>query len=171
MKTKIITAPHPLLREKSKPVNPQTRKVARVVEALITTLEATKEPQGIGLSAVQIGQPLRIFIIKKGQRFVPFINPKIVWRSEKKLTEVLTEKQRYLEGCLSLPGYYGFVNRPYQVRLIWRNLEGKTKEKKFEGKLAVCVQHEYDHLDGILFTDHLLKQGGKIYQFSTPGVE
>lgn len=167
-KTKIITAPNPILRQKSKPVKMTNsgadKKTRKLATALINTVQITKEPKGVGLSAVQIGKPVRIFVIKQEGGFVPFINPKITWQSKKKISQKLKNAHYYLEGCLSVPGYYGFVDRPYTVRLKWQDLERKNHQGKFEGKQSAYIQHEYDHLEGILFIDRILEQGGKIYK-------
>lgn len=175
---KIRIAPDPILRQKSKPINLPARpsggpagkagkidrKTKKLVADLIDTAKAAQEPKGVGLSAVQIGKPLRIFVIKQGKKFISFINPKITFKSKKSLTDVLEKEKLFMEGCLSIPGYYGFVERPYAVKLKWLDLAGKTHQKKFEGKQSAYVQHELDHLNGLLFVDRLLEQAGKIYK-------
>lgn len=171
---KILTVPNPILRQKSKPVKKISskggpafgwdKKIKQLVVDLINTAKAAKEPKGLGLSAIQIGKPVRVFVIKKGRKFVPFINPKIVWRSPKKVSQVLEKEKIFMEGCLSIPSYYGFVNRPYAIKLKWQDLKGKAHEEKFEDKEACFIQHELDHLNGVLFVDRILEQGGKIYQ-------
>jgi len=163
---KIITVPNPILRQKSKPVKnlPSDRQVKKLVDDLIDTARAAKEPRGVGLSAVQIGMPVRVFVIKKDKKFTPFINPKITWRSKKNFSQVSEEENLFLEGCLSVPSYYGFVDRPFAIKIQWQDLKGKTHSEKFENKESAYIQHEFDHLDGILFVDCILKQGGKIYK-------
>lgn len=167
MSPKIITVPNPLLRRKSKPVNLPVggdKKIRNLVNELIKTAKAAEEPRGVGLSAVQIGKPVRIFVAKKGEKFVPFINPKITWRSKKLLSQTLEKERLFLEGCLSVPGYYGFVNRPSAIKLKWQDLEGKVHQQKFKGKESTYIQHEHDHLNGILFVDRILEQEDKIYK-------
>jgi len=163
---KIITVPNPILSQKSKPVKnlPANRQVEKLVTDLIDTARAAEEPKGVGLSAVQIGKLVRVFVIKRGKRFVPFINPKITWRSKKMFGQVLEKEKQFMEGCLSVPSFYGFVDRPYSIKLKWQDLKGKTHREKFEDKEAAYIQHELDHLDGALFVQQILKQGGKIYQ-------
>ncbi len=161
---KIITVPNPKLRQKSKPVKKIDKKIKQLVKNLIETAKAAEEPKGVGLSAIQIDKPLRVFVIKRGNKFTPFINPKILWQSKKNLAQVLEKEKLLLEGCLSIPGFYGFVDRPYAVKLKWQDLEGKNHQEKFAEKEATFVQHEFDHLNGILFTDHILKQKGKIFK-------
>lgn len=164
MNPKIITVPNPLLRQKSKPVKKIDKKTKKLANDLVKTAKAAEEPKGVGLSAVQIGKPVRIFVVKQGERFIPFINPEITWRSKKLLSQTLEKERLFLEGCLSVPGYYGFVNRPSAIKLKWQDLEGKVHQQKFETKEAIYIQHEYDHLEGILFVDRILEQEGKIYK-------
>jgi peptide deformylase len=161
---KIITVSNPKLRQKSKPVKKIDKKIKQLVKNLIETAKAAEEPKGVGLSAIQINKPIRVFIIKRGNKFTPFINPKITWQAKNKLSQVLEKEKLLLEGCLSIPGFFGFVDRPYAVKLQWQDLEGKKHQEKFEDKEATFVQHELDHLNGILFTDHILKQKGKIFK-------
>jgi len=180
---KIITAPNPLLRQKSKPVSnlPANRdkKIRKIINDLLETVKSASDPEGLGLSAIQIGQEVRIFVAKTGKptyqqagNFEVFINPKIIETSKKKLSQILPKSKQFFEGCLSLPEIYGFVDRPYQVKMEWQDEKGKKHVRLFTNKLSVCVQHEFDHLEGILFTDHILKQkgsprlseAGKIYE-------
>ncbi len=161
---KIITVPNPKLRQSSKPVKKIDKKTEKLVKDLIDTAKAAEEPKGVGLSAIQLNKPVRVFVIKKGRRFTPFINPKLTWQSKKLLSQTLEKEKLYLEGCLSVPGFYGFVDRPQAIRLKWQDLKGKAHQEKFENKEATFVQHELDHLNGILFVDHILKQQGKLYK-------
>ncbi|MCJ7792933.1 MAG: peptide deformylase [Candidatus Marinimicrobia bacterium] len=161
---KIITVPDSKLRQVSKPVKKIDNKIKQLVKDLIDTAQAAEEPKGVGLSAIQIKKPIRVFVIKRGNKFTPFINPQITWQSKKMLADVLEKENLILEGCLSVPGYYGFVNRPASVKMKWQDLEDKNHQEKFIEKEATFVQHELDHLNGILFVDHVLKQGGKIYK-------
>lgn len=161
---KIITVPDTTLRQQSKPIKKIDKKIEKLVNDLINTAKAAKEPKGVGLSAIQIGKPLRVFVIKKGRKFVPFINPKITWQSKKMLSQVLEKENVFLEGCLSVPGYYGFIDRPHAVKIKWQDLKGKTRQEKFENKEAAYTQHELDHLNGIIFVDRVLRQQGKVYK-------
>jgi len=161
---KILTVPSSILRKRSKPVKKFDKKIKQLVNDLIDTAKAAEEPKGVGLSAIQIGKPIRVFVIKKGKKFIPFINPKITWQSKKMHSQVLEKEKLFMEGCLSVPSYYGFVDRPYVVKLKWQDLEGKTHQEKFEGKESAFVQHELDHLNGIIFVDRVLKQQGKVYK-------
>jgi len=162
---KIVTVPNSLLRKKSKPAKfPADKQLKSLVADLIDTAEAAREPEGVGLSAVQIGKLTRVFVVKIKGKFIPFINPQINWRSKRMFSQALKKDELFLEGCLSIPGFYGVVDRPFSVKMAWQDLEGKKHQKKFENKESAYVQHELDHLNAILFTDHVLKQKNKIYR-------
>jgi len=168
---KIITIPNPLLRQKSKPVGKIDKKIEKVIADLLETVKNASEPEGLGLSAIQIGQLLRIFVAKTGKNFRVFINPKITFSSKETLKKVLKKEQQFFEGCLSIPGIYGFVDRPYQIKMEWQDEKGRKHSRTFTNRNSVCLQHELDHSEGILFIDHILKQkgsprgeAGKIYE-------
>lgn len=161
---KILTVPNPLLRQKSKPVAKKDKKIKQLVKDLIDTAQAAENPKSVGLSAIQIGQAVRVFLIKKEKKFVPLINPQITWHSAKMFRKILEKEKLFFEGCLSVPGYFGFVDRPCAIKLEWQDLAGEIHREKFENKFSAYVQHELDHLDGILFVDRILSQKGKIYQ-------
>jgi peptide deformylase len=115
-------------------------------------LETMYAAPGIGLAAIQVGEPVRVIVMDIDQRDGErnpryFVNPEILWASE--------ETQPYEEGCLSVPDIYDEVERPAHVKLRYMNYAGETVEEDAEGIFAVCIQHEMDHLDGVLFIDHL----------------
>lgn len=162
---KIITVPNPLLRQKSEKVH----KVNKEILDLIRTLEETaaKKPacrqagkgiKGVGLSAIQVGIPKRVFIAwsQKSRKFLAFINPEIIWKSKRMILGVPSSNK--LEGCLSVPGVWGLVKRHQVVKLRYQTPTGLTITRRFRGFLGVIVQHEYDHLQGILFTERVLEQ-------------
>lgn len=168
---KIITVPNPLLRQKSKPVRKIDKKIKKVIDNLLETVKNASEPSGLGLSAVQIGQPFRIFVAKtqkparrQAGNFEVFINPQIVSASKETLKKVLKKGQRFFEGCLSVPQIYGFVDRPYQIKMEWQDETGKKHVRDFKNRFSVCFQHELDHLNGVLFIDRLLQQKEKVYE-------
>jgi peptide deformylase len=161
---KIITVPNPLLRQKSKEVAKADKKIQKVIADLLETVKSASEPEGLGLSAIQIGQPVRIFVAKTKKNFEVFINPKIIEASKENLSEVLKKEKLFFEGCLSIPQIYGFVDRPYEIKLEWLDEKGQKKVRNFKNRFSVCLQHEFDHLEGILFIDRLLKQKGKLYE-------
>lgn len=164
MISKIITIPNPILRQKSKPVQKVDKKVLDLIKNLEETLESTDNPKGIGISAPQIGIPKRVLIMKLGKDKLVIVNPKITFTSKEMLKNKLKKDKRFMEGCLSVPELWGFVDRPYQVKVVYLDENGIEQKKDFIGKNASLFQHEYDHLDGILFIDRVLKQKGKIYK-------
>ncbi len=117
-------------------------------------IETMHEAPGVGLAAIQVGEPIRILVVDVAKKEEPpqpqvFVNPEIVWSSEERAT--------YEEGCLSIPEYYAEVERPASVRARALDREGKLREILAEGLLATVLQHEIDHLDGVLFIDHISK--------------
>jgi peptide deformylase len=146
----ILIAPDPRLKEKSKPVEgPVTDEHRRLMDDMLETMY---DAPGIGLAAIQVGEPVRIIVMdlsrddeEKAPRY--FVNPEILWASEELLP--------YEEGCLSVPDIYDDVERPKHVKLRYMNYQGETIEEDAEGLYAVCIQHEMDHLEGVLFIDHL----------------
>ena len=146
----IITVPDPLLKSVSKPVD----KINNEIKILINDMfETMYNAPGIGLAAVQIGIPLRVVVIDiaKGDEKKPyfFINPNIIWRSDKTST--------YEEGCLSIPNQFAEIERPESCRVEYLDLNNKKKEIEANGLLSTCIQHEIDHLNGVLFIDYLSK--------------
>ena len=150
----IVEVPDPRLRQISSPVE----KVDDDIRALVTDMfETMYAAPGIGLAAIQVGVPKRILVIdlqepaEEGGDPVKdprvFINPEIVEHSN--------EDVPYTEGCLSVPDQYAEVDRPERIRARWLDLDGKAHEEVITGLLATCLQHEMDHLEGILFIDHL----------------
>jgi peptide deformylase len=146
---KILTVPDPLLKQKSKPVAGVDDDLRALMDDMLETMYAAP---GIGLAAIQVGEPVRVIVMdltrdgeEPGPRY--FINPEILWASE--------ETAPYEEGCLSVPEIFDEVERPAKVRLRYLNYQGETVEQDAEGLFAVCIQHEMDHLNGVLFIDHL----------------
>jgi peptide deformylase len=147
----IITLPDTRLRLVSKPVDRIDDSIRRLVADMFETMY---EAPGIGLAAIQIGEPVRVITMDLAHKDEPkqpqtYINPEVLWNSEERAT--------YEEGCLSIPEYYEEVERPAQVKIRYLDLEGVPREASAEGLLATCLQHEIDHLNGVLFIDHLSK--------------
>jgi peptide deformylase len=145
----LVILPDPRLRLKSAPVDKIDDEVRRLADDMLETMY---DAPGVGLAAIQIGEPRRLVTIdtaKKDEerRPVVLVNPEIVWASE--------ETSAYEEGCLSIPEYYEEVERPARVKFRYTDLDGKAVEVEADGLLATVVQHEIDHLDGVLFIDHL----------------
>lgn len=147
----LVILPDPVLRQISKPVE-------RFDGALRTLtadmLETMYDAPGIGLAAIQVGEPLRMLVIDLAKEDEPkapqvFINPQILSSSD--------TRSVYEEGCLSIPDYYAEVERPASIRLSYLDAEGKQHEMEADGLLATCLQHEIDHLNGVLFIDHISK--------------
>ena len=147
----ILILPDPRLRLVSEPVKTIDGEVQKLIDDMFATMY---DAPGIGLAAIQVGVPKRLItadLAKKDEPRAPqvFINPEIVSRSE--------ELSIYEEGCLSIPEIHEDVERPAQVRVRYLDRDGKPHEVDAEGLLATCLQHEIDHLDGVLFIDHLSK--------------
>ncbi|QPF84612.1 peptide deformylase [Bradyrhizobium genosp. L] len=151
----IIILPDKQLRLVSKPVEAVTPEIRKLADDMLETMY---DAPGIGLAAIQVAQPLRLITMDLAKReedgeTTPkprvFINPEIIARSE--------ELSVYEEGCLSIPEYYEEVERPARVRIRFLDLDGKLHEEDAEGLYATCIQHEIDHLNGVLFVDYLSK--------------
>jgi len=150
----ILEVPDPRLREISKPVEAFDKDLRTLVADMFETMY---EAPGIGLAAVQVGVPQRVLVIDLQEPLVEdgepvknplvFINPEILEHSDQDVP--------YNEGCLSVPDQYAEVDRPDRIRARWQDLDGKVHEQTIDGMLAVCLQHEMDHLNGVLFIDHL----------------
>jgi peptide deformylase len=146
----ILTAPDPVLKQVSKPVEGGVTGAHRAL--MDDMLETMYAAPGIGLAAVQIGVPLRIIVMDLSRDDEPkapryFINPEILWSSE--------DQKPWEEGCLSVPDIYEEVERPARIKLRYLDYNGKLIEEDAEDLFAVCIQHEMDHLEGVLFIDHL----------------
>src|SRR5581483_3511561 len=146
----IIILPNKKLRLVSEPVA-KAEDVQKLVEEMF---EAMYAAPGIGLAAIQLGEPKRVVTLDLAKKDEPpqplvFINPEVMWSSD--------EKSVYEEGCLSIPEYYEEVTRPAEVKVKYLDREGKAQEVHATGILATCLQHEIDHLNGVLFIDHLSK--------------
>jgi peptide deformylase len=151
----IITAPDPRLKIRAQPVAAVDAKVRRLMDDMMETMRAAL---GIGLAAPQVGVASRVIVLdvaREGEEAQPMrlANPEILWRSE----ELATNN----EGCLSLPEHYADVTRPAEIRLRYLDYQGEVRELHAKGLLATCLQHEIEHLEGILFVDHisLVKRG------------
>jgi peptide deformylase len=147
----ILILPDKTLRLVSKPVAKVDSATRKLIDDMFETMYAAP---GIGLAAIQIGEPRRIVTLdlaKKDETKAPqvFINPELTWESDARNT--------HEEGCLSIPEYYEEVERPAEVRVRYLDTEGRSQEIEAKGLLATCLQHEIDHLNGVLFIDHISK--------------
>jgi peptide deformylase len=145
----IITAPDPRLKIKARPVAAVDGAVRRLMDDMLETM---RHSIGIGLAAPQVGTAKRVIVVdvtREGEKPQPMMlaNPEILWRSP----ELTTAS----EGCLSLPEHYADVTRPERIRLHYLDYQNEIREIEASGLLATCIQHEIDHLDGVLFVDHI----------------
>ena len=151
---KILTEPNKILREKSLRVEIVNKDIQQLMDDMLETLYAAP---GIGLAAIQVGVAKRVIVMdinrdrdkEPKKNPIYFVNPEIVWKSEDKFT--------YEEGCLSVPNQFAEIDRPKQCHVRHLDYNGDPQELKAEGLLATCIQHEIDHLEGILFIDYLSK--------------
>jgi peptide deformylase len=145
----LVILPDRQLRVVSEPVGPITPDVKALAADMLETMY---DAPGIGLAAIQIGVPKRLVVIDLGKNPeerspMVLVDPEITWMSD--------EKRIHEEGCLSIPEYYEEVERPDRIRLRYRNLDGDIVQTEADGILATCIQHEVDHLNGVLFVDYL----------------
>lgn len=163
MVQKIIQSGNPILRKVSKPVGTIDKKVKVLIQDLKDTLAVQKDPEGVGLAAPQIGVNLRVFVVdfKNLKRIV--INPEVL-EIKNQVKEIKKKKSEILEGCLSLPHYYGPLTRDSYVKLKYLDENGKEIEEEFNDFNAQIILHEIDHLNGFLFVDRLLEQKKKLYK-------
>lgn len=147
----ILTEPNKILRQISNPVDHVGEEEKKLMDDMLETMYAAP---GIGLAAIQIGIPKRIIIMdisreKENKNPLHFINPEIVWKADEDII--------YEEGCLSVPNQFAEINRPKECHVKYLDYFGQPQLLKAEGLLATCIQHEIDHLEGILFIDYLSK--------------
>jgi len=148
---KILTEPDPILRRKSLEVEAVDKDLQSLMDDMLLTMYSAP---GIGLAAIQVGVPKRVIVIdisreNKKKNPIFFVNPKITWSSKDYLT--------YEEGCLSVPGQFAEIDRPDKCHVTFLDYYGEQKKIQVKGLLATCIQHEIDHLEGILFIDYLSK--------------
>ncbi len=151
-----VALPDPKIRQVSKEVVAFDKSVQALIKNLMDTAQAQKNPVALGLAAPQIGIFKRVFIARVRNKFKPFINPKITKSSK--------DNASLLEGCFSVHGIYGSVLRSAEVDIESQDAHGKKFTKLFKGLAAKIIQHELDHLDGILFIDHVHAQNGKLFK-------
>ena len=147
----ILTEPNKILREKSLPVEKVDKDLQKFMDDMLETLYAAP---GIGLAAIQVGVPKRIIVLDLAPKDQPknpmfFINPEMIDKSKNNST--------YEEGCLSVPGQFAEIDRPEKCYIKYLDYHGNSQEIRAEGMFATCIQHEMDHLEGILFIDYLSK--------------
>lgn len=152
----VVQAPSPILRETLKPVKKINPGHLSTLKEMVKLTKTFKDPEGVGLAANQVGLHERFFIAKDGEIFIPVFNPEILFKYKK--TKI------YLEGCLSIPNYYGEVKRHLSIKVTYQDETGKKFTKILKGVLAWIFQHEIDHLNGHLFPERVMEQKGKFYK-------
>lgn len=152
----ILTIPDEKLRQKSEVISTFDKSLNNLITNLIDTLNVQTNPSGLGLSAPQIGIFKRVFVARVRNKIKHFVNPQLLKFSQKEAS--------FLEGCFSVPLLYGHVARPAEIDLGYNDKLGKKIQNHFKGIPARIIQHEIDHLDGILFIDHVHSQNGKMFK-------
>lgn len=175
----IITVPNKVLITPAKPVSKIDRKIKQIIREMKDDLINKENPKGVGLAATQVGVSLRLFIIKPTEisPIEVFMNPEIIWKSDE-LGEIQRPKSgkgtlrsgkpaspagRKLEGCLSIPNVWGYLKRHKKIKLKYMDEAGQKQVREFSGFEATIIQHETDHINGILFTQRVLEQKQKLY--------
>ena len=152
----IIALPDTKIRESSKEVTAFDKSLAKLITDLIETSEVQKDPTALGMAAPQIGVFKCVFVAKIRNKFKPFVNPKII--------KTAKDESPLLEGCFSVSGIFGQVTRPIEVDVEYQDRHGKKITKHYKGLPAKIIQHEFDHLNGTLFIDHVKTQNGKVFK-------
>lgn len=161
---KIIHTPHPILEKPVKEIKKIDEKIKKIIKKMEETLLAQKDPPGVGLAANQVGFDIALFITRpnlKNEKINVYINPKIL--KTKKIKRKKGKKIK-LEGCLSIPKIWGEVEREDRVLLEYQDISGDKKTEWFADFEAIIIQHEVDHLQGVVFTKRVIEQGKKLYQ-------
>lgn len=156
MDTRFIALPDQRIRQKSAPVTNFDANLARIVKDLVNISIVQTNPLALGMAAPQIGVFKQVFVAKIRNKFKAFVNPRIT-KFSRKVTPLL-------EGCFSVAGIYGHVTRPAEIEIEAQDMHGKKISTHFIGLPAKIIQHELDHLEGILFIDHVFKQNSKIFR-------
>lgn len=162
MNDQILTVPHEVLRKKSTVISEYSHDIQEKVEDLKDTLKRARDPEGVGLSFPQIGYNLRGFVTYLEKKMKVYLNPQILEMSEEKILGGTPERPT-LEGCLSIPYLYGPVWRPKKIKVLAFDEYGNEFSKTLTSFPARLFMHEYDHLEGVLFTDYTLKDNLPLY--------
>ncbi len=165
MNNRIVNVKNPVLRQKAKPVSKIDKKVLALIKEMQATLIEQRDPEGVGLAAPQIGKSLQIFVVNYKDLKRVIINPEVLEISKTKKINTENKKKDILEGCLSLPHYYGPIKRASKIKIKYLDEKGSEQIEEFSGFNAQIIQHEMDHLNGILFIDKILEQKSPLYKF------
>jgi peptide deformylase len=154
---KVVQAPDDRLRIKCKPIKKVTPELMQTIKEMVKLTKTFVDPEGVGLASTQIGNDQQYFVAKMdGEKFKPFFNPKILKYSK--------QVKLYFEGCLSLPDYYGEINRSTWIDVSYMDQNGKKVDERLKGVPAWIFQHEFDHINGKLFVDHVLEQKARFFR-------
>jgi peptide deformylase len=162
----ILKSTNQKLRARSKEISQLDKKTNSVIADLYETLKAQKDPEGIGLAAPQIGKNIRMFLMRDENIQKIIINPKVISMTKIKVSKT---KQKIMEGCLSLPHFYSPLTRAEKITISYKSEKWEDKTETFSGLSAQIVQHEIDHLDGVLFVDHVFEQKLPLYEYTKKG--
>lgn len=161
----IVKAPSSVLSTPSKPIEKIDKTIHALIKEMKVTLLTASDPEGVGLAAPQVGKDIQLFLVKpfKESPISVFINAKVMLLG-KKINRKTKEGKAKLEGCLSVDDIWGTVKRATKVHVTYLDEHGKEHDEDFSGWPATIIQHEQDHLDGILFPRRVLEQKGKLYR-------
>jgi peptide deformylase len=162
---KIADVKDPILRAKAKRVEAVDKRIQKLISDMRETLLAQDDPEGVGLAAPLVGRSLQIFLMDYKKTTDIIINPQVLSKSETPKSTKKAETGKPLEGCLSLPHYYGPIARTNKIKIKYINESGDPIVKEFRGFPAQIVEHEIDHLNGILFIDRIIEQKAPLYKF------
>jgi peptide deformylase len=167
----IVQAPQPVLANPAKKIKNIDKSIHHLIKEMTETLEKATDPEGVGLAAPQVGEGLQLFIIKPTpkSKVAVFINPELTIPDDAIMEDVKEklaneDEDVKLEGCLSLKDIWGVVERYDKVHLSFLDEEGKKHDKTYDGFFATIIQHEFDHIQGILFPNRVLEQESKLYK-------
>lgn len=153
----VVKAPDQRLRVKTKPIKKITSDLLKTVKEMVRVTKTFTDPEGVGLASTQIGESQQYFVMKQGDgSFSAVFNPRILSRGKR--TKV------FFEGCLSIPDFYGQVTRSTIISVSYMDIEGQYVKKTLRGVAAWIFQHEYDHLQGKLFMDHVIEQKSRLFK-------
>lgn len=153
----LVTVPNQILNQKTKPIEKVTPELVKTAREMIKFAKTFQDPEGVGLASAQVGRNEAFFVAKIGKKFEIIFNPQILKFSNKKRT--------FFEGCLSVPDYYAEIVRPVGITAIYQDKSGQSIKKKYAGIAAWIFQHEYDHLQGKLFTDYIKEQKAPVFKY------
>lgn len=166
----IVQAPKPVLASVASPIQKVDKTITSLIKEMTESLLNAKDPEGVGLAAPQVGKSLQLFIVKESKKdpLMVFINPQLVIPKGEKLATNDDSDEKHkevkLEGCLSLQDIWGIVHRYPKVEVEYMDEKGEKHHDVFDGFMATIIQHEVDHLQGILFPRRVLEQKGQLYK-------